>query len=125
MHPEPACIFQLWQIFIDNVNPICKVLHIPTIQPKIVEAIGNLSKLSAELESLLFAIYCAAIMSMSDQECQKLFNDAKKTVVDRYQRACQLALVNANFLRSDDLTVLTSLLYYTVSDPNGLPYHSR
>lgn len=120
MHPKPTIVFRLWQIFIDNVNPVCKVVHVPTLQPKIVEATGDLSSVSLELEALLFAVYCAAIMTMPDQDCVQLFGDSKQIVVDRYQRGCQLALVNAGFLRSDDITVLTSLLYYTVSNENAI-----
>ncbi|GKU11278.1 unnamed protein product, partial [Fusarium langsethiae] len=37
LHPEPAHLFRLWQIYLDNVNPLLKVTHTPTLQARIVE----------------------------------------------------------------------------------------
>ena len=31
MHPNPLIIFRLWQIFLDNVDPLIKIIHAPTI----------------------------------------------------------------------------------------------
>ncbi|KAK6845968.1 C6 transcription factor [Apiospora arundinis] len=30
LHPEPIQIFRLWQIYLDNVDPLLKVTHTPT-----------------------------------------------------------------------------------------------
>ena len=31
MHPRPLIIFRLWQVFLDNINPLTKLLHAPTV----------------------------------------------------------------------------------------------
>lgn len=59
-HPEPVDIFRLWQIYVDNINPIFKITHAPTIQHQIIEV-------SPDLEALMFGIYCTALMSISEK----------------------------------------------------------
>ncbi|KAH2544623.1 hypothetical protein KXW97_001886 [Aspergillus fumigatus] len=41
LHPEQVQIFRLWQIYLENVNPLLKVTHTPTLQPRIVDAIAK------------------------------------------------------------------------------------
>jgi hypothetical protein len=38
LHPEPVQIFRLWQIYLDNANPLLKVTHTPSLQGRIIEA---------------------------------------------------------------------------------------
>ena len=57
MHPKPLIIFRLWQVFLDNINPLTKLIHAPTTQQRLLEASANLENISREWEALLFAIY--------------------------------------------------------------------
>lgn len=62
-HPQQVQIFQLWQIYLDNVNPLCKVTHTPTLQPRIIGAASNVTNTAPGLEALMFSIYCVAVLS--------------------------------------------------------------
>ena len=64
LHPEPAQIFRLWQIYLENVNPLLKVTHTPSLQGRIVEAISNMTNINPTLEGLMFSIYCTAILTL-------------------------------------------------------------
>jgi hypothetical protein len=115
LHPEPVQMFRLWQIFLDNVNPLLKVTHTPSLQGRIIEAASNVTNISPALEALMFSIYCMSITSLEDHECHAIFGQSKDDLLTRYQFSCQQALMNCGFLRSDDRDCLTSLFLYLVS----------
>lgn len=114
-HPSTIHIFQFWQIYIDNVNPLLKVTHIPTIQPQLIAATSDLENAPKNIHALLFAIYVMAITSLEDAEVEQRFNASKKELLGRYFAALQQALVNAGFMRDRDLLVLQAFLLYLVS----------
>ncbi|KAH7133751.1 fungal-specific transcription factor domain-containing protein [Dactylonectria macrodidyma] len=115
LQPEPVHIFRLWQTYIDNVNPLLKVTHTPTLQPKIIQAMGNMSQLGPTLEALLFSIYCMALQTISDDECLSMFDASKVDLLVRYQFGAQQALANCGYLRTNDRLCLTALYLYLVS----------
>ncbi len=115
LHPEPVHIFKLWQTYLDNVNPLLKVTHVPSLQGRIIEAAGNLSRINPYLEALMFSIYCIAILSLTGEVCHAMFGSSKEHLLDNYQFACQQALWNCGLLRSSDRDCLTALYLYLVS----------
>ena len=125
MHPRPLIIFRLWQVFLDNINPLTKLLHAPTVQQHLLDASANLEKISREWEALMFAIYLSAIQSMSTHECQNVMGEAKGVLVRRYHAAVRSALLRANFTSSLDLLLVQAFALYLLSvrqyhEPNSL-----
>ncbi|KAH8694981.1 fungal-specific transcription factor domain-containing protein [Talaromyces proteolyticus] len=115
LHPDPLQIFKLWQMFLDGVNPLTKFIHAPTLQQQILNATSDLSSISRPLEALMFAIYCAALLPMQDDEARKSFHESKSTLMARYRQAAQQALVNAGVLGTSDLMVLQAFLLFIIS----------
>ncbi|KAG5657463.1 hypothetical protein KAF25_006027 [Fusarium avenaceum] len=115
LHPEPAHLFRLWQVYLDNVNPLLKVTHTPTLQGRIVEAASNLKDTPPTLEALMFGIYCVAVLSLDEEECQAMFKQSKVQLSTRFQFGCQQALVNSQFLRTASRDCLTALYLYLIS----------
>jgi hypothetical protein len=115
LHPEPVQIFRLWQIYLDNVNPLLKVTHIPSLQGRIIETASNVTNINPTLEALMFSIYCMAILSLSVDDCQTIFGSSRKDLLTKFQFGCQQALLNSSFLRSGDRDCLTALYLYLVS----------
>lgn len=115
LHPPAVQIFQLWQIYLDNVNPLLKLTHTPTLQGQLIEAAANPSKISKPLEALLFSIYFIAIVSLNDEEALETFKEDKTRLISRYHRGTQQALINAGFMRSPDIVVLQAFVIYLVS----------
>ncbi|KAI0395125.1 fungal-specific transcription factor domain-containing protein [Xylariaceae sp. FL0594] len=125
LHPPAVQIFQLWQIYLDNVNPILKLTHTPSLQLQIIEAGENLQKVSKSLEALMFSIYLMAITSLSEQEVEQTFGDSRSHLLAKYQHGAQQALFNSSLLREPDLTVLQAYLLYLLgvrhyTDPRWL-----
>ena len=114
-HPHPIHILVLWQTYLENVNPLTKILHTPTMQQQIIEASGNLHNISKAQDALMFAIYSITVTSMSDEDCQKMIGEARSTLLDRYTLATQQALLRVRFLRTSDIVVLQALVLFLVS----------
>lgn len=121
-HPPAIQIIQLWQVYLNNVNPLLKLTHTPTLQERIIEATANISKVSKSLEALMFAIYFMAVTSLTDEEVRHTFSQEKALLLQRYYTACQQALINGGFMRNPDLTLLQAFLLYLVSPPSGPLY---
>ncbi len=68
LHPLPSQIPFYWQAFLENVQPLVKILHTPTMNKVIKEVQNNLDSLSKSTEALMFAIYFATITSMNANE---------------------------------------------------------
>jgi len=114
-HPSTIKIFQTWQVYIENVNPLLKLSHIPTLQPQIVEASTDTTKISKHFEALMFAIYLISVHSMSDEETRRTLGEEKRSLLARYHQAIQQALINVGFMKSNELVVLQAYLLYLVS----------
>jgi hypothetical protein len=115
LHPQPVEAFRLWQAYLDNINPLVKLFHAPTVQQLISEANGNLNAVPRNVEALLFAIYCIAVESLSDGECIAITREPKDVVRQRFRSGAQHALINASFLKTSDLMVLQALTLFIVS----------
>lgn len=115
LHPDPVQIFRLWQIYVDNVNPLLKVTHTPSLQGRIIEAASNMKSINPTLEAVMFSIYCTSILSTSAGDCQNIFGSSKEDLLMKYQFGCQQALLNCGVLQSSDRDCLTALYLYLVS----------
>ena len=110
-----AHIFGLWQTYLDNVNPLLKVTHTPTLQASIVNSINKPSTVDPILEALMFSVYCVALLSLSESECLTSFNSTRSELLARYQIACREALLCCKYLHSRSRDCLTALYLYLVN----------
>jgi hypothetical protein len=102
-------------MYLDNVNPLLKITHTPSLQSRIIEATSNVANISPALEALMFSIYCMAILSIDEGDCMAIFGSSQEDLAVRFQFGCRQALVNCGFLRSTDRDCLTALYLYLVS----------
>jgi hypothetical protein len=119
LHPEPVQIFRLWQLYLENVNPLLKVTHTPTLQGRIIEAASNVLTITPALEALMFSIYSMSVTTLAEEESHAMFGSSKEELLKKYQFGCQQALLNCRFLRSGDRDCLTALYLYLVSLSGG------
>jgi hypothetical protein len=68
LHPTPNLMSFIWQVYVENVDPFIKVLHVPTMAKVIQFSKGSFDKLSLGMRALLFSISLAAIASLSDSD---------------------------------------------------------
>jgi hypothetical protein len=110
-HPSTKLIFKLWEKFLDNVNPLVKIIHVPTVQRQLLEASVDLSNVSRPFEALLFAIYASAITSLSNEECIELTDVPKLQLQNRYYKIAQQALTRAGIFATRDIVVLQAAVH--------------
>lgn len=115
--PDPALAFRLWQVYIDRVDPLLKVTHTPSFQPRFINYISSPGSPNPCFKALVSAIYYAAISTLDDDECATFLgpNISKSDGLAMYQSACKQALVKCNFFWVDNRESLTALLLYLVS----------
>lgn len=114
LHPSQMHIFKIWQFYLENVDPLLKVTHAPTLQGRIIDAAGDLANIEAPLEALMFSIYCVSIFSLDQDACQKSFGSSRQSLLSSYQLGAREALLRSRFLRTDNLDCLTALHFYLV-----------
>lgn len=115
LHPTYDAAMKLWKIYGENVDPIVKVVHIPSGLSVVQRGAANPSSLSRGTEALLFAIYHFAIISMSDLQCLELLGQARAGVQAQYYEAMLQALVNAHFLRTTEIAVFQAYILFLIS----------
>jgi len=68
LYPLPLQMLFLWQIYVENIDPFMKVLHMPTMTKTIREMRGSYHSLGSSMQALVLVISLAAIMSLEDEE---------------------------------------------------------
>ena len=114
-HPSPDQILHLFQIFTENIDPLTKIVHVPTIRIAIQKAATNLDNIPRGFEALMFAIYATAVMSLNEDDCRQRLYESRKTLLSRYIRATKAALSRARFMGTISLIVLQALCLHLVS----------
>ncbi|KAG6246577.1 hypothetical protein E4U23_004528 [Claviceps purpurea] len=110
--PEPVHALKLWQLFLDRVNPLFKVVHVPTIQPVVLEGAMNMMSIPHNQQALLFSIYSTASLSMSESESIQLLGMTREAAVQSFMAGTKIALVRCNFLKNYDMTALQALVHF-------------
>lgn len=118
-HPPPERMRALVSVYFYNVDPLLKILHKPTILGAFEKfmASPNENTLDKTTEALFFAIYFAAITSLSPENCTTQLGEERAPLVVRYRQAAELALCKADYLNSTSLVSLQALTIYVVSSP--------
>ncbi|TLS31277.1 hypothetical protein PpBr36_03208 [Pyricularia pennisetigena] len=114
LQPSPGHIFRLWQVFLDRVNPLIKLVHVPSLQPYLVEATAG-APLPKNIEALLFSIYTLAVVSLSDAECTSILGYGRDAALQRFSSGVRTSLIRIGFLKTHDLTTLQALVHYLIS----------
>ena len=114
-HPTRACAIQLWQAFINNVDPIIKVFHIPTVQSLVYTSINNPSDDNADGNTILFSIYFAATASLSEVNVLSLLAQDKNTALNNFKRGLEHSLAVSDLLDTPTSLSMQAMTLYVVS----------
>ncbi|KAM0817761.1 hypothetical protein AB5N19_03568 [Seiridium cardinale] len=114
LHPLPSQIPYIWEVYIMNVDPILKVLHIPSTNEEIRNVVRDPAHVMPETEALMFAIYYAAIISMEAHDVNMDFGVEKSHLLERFRFGVEQALVKVDFLNNSALSVIQALTLFLV-----------
>ncbi|KAI1388153.1 putative C6 transcription factor [Hypoxylon trugodes] len=98
LHPPFEVVEKLKDIYVDRVDPLIKILHIPTFWTALTNGLQHLQNIPRSLEAAIFAFYLSAITTMNEQECQSSFGIEASLAHSRYRIATRQALENARLL---------------------------
>lgn len=125
LHPIASGIALLCTIYFQNVDPVFKVLHRPTVQVSISAAADNLDAgpLDAAQEALMFSMYFAATTSMTQEQCQNHLGQDREKLLAQFKYGAEMALANAHFLSSTELKSLVAFVIYVVRIDFSISVH--
>lgn len=106
---------KLKEIYLDRVDPMIKILHLPTFWISATDRLSDPQSMPTDLEAMIFAFYLATISTLKDDECQHLFGVQKSVMYSRYRLAARQALINAGFLSTSSPTTLGAYALFMVS----------
>ena len=117
LHPPPTQLPALFYYYQHNVDPMVKILHIPSLRKLVMTAATNVDAIPSGnyVEPLLFAMYYSAITSLTEEECLRNFHDGKNSLLARYKTGTESALSNADLLCTREIGTLQALVIYIVS----------
>ncbi|PYI09391.1 hypothetical protein BO78DRAFT_394903 [Aspergillus sclerotiicarbonarius CBS 121057] len=96
-----------------------KIVHVPTLQQRVLDASWDPANASKSLTAILFAIYTIAVTSISSDDCQTFFDESRADLLTRYRTATVRALFQADFLTTKDLEILQALTLFLFSNPGS------
>ncbi|KAG5988467.1 hypothetical protein E4U43_004735 [Claviceps pusilla] len=113
--PDPVHAFKLWQLFLDRVNPLLKVVHVPSIQPVVLEGAINMMSLPHHQQALIFSIYTVASLSMTEPESIQTLGMSREAAAQKFLAGTKIALMRFNFLKNYNMTSLQALVHLITS----------
>ncbi|KAK3677062.1 hypothetical protein LTR78_003267 [Recurvomyces mirabilis] len=114
-HPTYDAAMKMWKVFQSHVEPLTKLLHVPTATALVQRAAANPSSASKAVECLIFVIYHFACAVMDEEECEELMHQSQSVLQKKYHAAAVQGLVNASFVRTTDLMVVQAYVLFLLS----------
>jgi Fungal Zn(2)-Cys(6) binuclear cluster domain len=110
----------LYHFYLANVDPLCKILHRPTINAYLASSQELLDQSNrrfkfTSLEAISFAVYFAAVTSMTPQDCLTHLSKDKDVLLAQYKRNTETALAQADLLNTMEMVTLQAFTIYIVS----------
>ncbi|RFU80574.1 fungal specific transcription factor domain-containing [Trichoderma arundinaceum] len=115
LHPTPHLIPFIWRVYVENVDPFIKVLHVPTMAEIIQLSEDGFEKLSVGMQALVFSISLAAVVSLSETDVQKTFGAVKEEIISRFIVGTEQSLSQVGILKTTELCVAQASLIYLES----------
>lgn len=116
-HPSRIYVNILCDVYLQNVDPLIKILHAPSIR-NCMQKDGpylNYQPGNAAVEALIFAIYHAAIVSLSQSECLNQLGQDRSALIGKFRFAAEVYLTKADIVNTTDITTLQALVILVVS----------
>ncbi|KAI0203723.1 fungal-specific transcription factor domain-containing protein [Astrocystis sublimbata] len=111
-HPSLESCMKLFQLFNDNVSPVVRIFHAPTLIRLFWGAAFSPDSIGKQTEALLFAIYYSAVISIDPDQCANSLGESRLVLLERYKFAVEQALARANLLSTHNTLLLQAAVLY-------------
>lgn len=105
----------IWKTFLKNVHPLVKIFFDWEVEPLMQKAGQDDSQLSGPEVAFVSAIAFLTIVSVPKEECVPLLQEEKSTLLDRYQRITERALLRVGYAITSNKHTLQAFMLYLVS----------
>ena len=112
LYPPANQIMTYWGLYVENVDPVVRLLHKPTAQKLFIQASKDQSSLTRVTEPLVFAVYFSVITSLSNEDCHRLLGLDREVGLKRFRYATEQALAKANFLATQEIIVVQAFCLF-------------
>ncbi|CAH0046518.1 unnamed protein product [Clonostachys solani] len=115
LYPDTQLALILWTTYIENVDPVLKILHIPTMQSAMINVISQSQPNSYSMSALAFAVYFAAVTSLSEDQLPHLTTEDREVMLQKYKKGINQVITEGQLFNEPDLTVLQALAIFATS----------
>jgi hypothetical protein len=115
VYPDPELALRLWAIYVKSVDPVLKILHIPTAQSSVIATILNPKAAGRSMIALTYAICFAAITALEDGAEEIDLPLGKTGLLKRYRVPLERLLIDKDVMDRPEMTALQALAIYVVS----------
>ena len=121
-YPDTQLALRLWNVYIESVDPVLKILHIPTAQFIVVATILDPRTAPSSAVALTFAIFFAAVTALCHDKNNERFGlpYEKSILLKRYKESLDRLLLVTDLMNRPELTALQALAIYVVSNEDCL-----
>ncbi|RDL36184.1 uncharacterized protein BP5553_06796 [Venustampulla echinocandica] len=110
---------RLFHFYFTNIDPICKILHRPSISFHLLgtkDLLDDRGRFKfSSIDAITFSMYFAAVMSMTPEECLKNFSQDKDILLAQFQQSAEVALMRADFMDTTDIVTLQAFVLYIMT----------
>ncbi|KAL4917791.1 hypothetical protein BDW62DRAFT_74979 [Aspergillus aurantiobrunneus] len=112
LHPSLALGRIYWEVFLDRVDPLIKVVHRPSAYQILRTGLDTPTSLNEGQGALLQVIYFACVSAMDTTDIQSSLQMTKSTALSTYRMAAEQALARAGFITTNDWTTMQALVLF-------------
>ncbi|RAO67797.1 uncharacterized protein BHQ10_003809 [Talaromyces amestolkiae] len=112
-YPDTQLALRLWNVYITSVDPVLKILHIPTVQSTIVGIILDPKSAQSSIVALTYAIYFAAVTALCHDDNESIVLPCEKSLLlENYKKALDQLLMPTELMRRPEIESLQALAIY-------------
>jgi hypothetical protein len=101
-----------WKAFVQNVDPVIKILHKPTIERTMMVSEVDHYKTEPSTNAMIHGVCLLAVVSMAASEVRAAFGCDKNVLVNTFTKVMEQALTAADFLAVPSLVTLQGVVLY-------------
>ncbi|KAI0973607.1 transcription factor [Xylaria arbuscula] len=118
LHPPLHQAVTLYAAFTDNVAPLVRIFHMPTLTRLYWDSIASVESLDKNTETLLFAIHYSAVISLTPEACLSILGETRDSAVEKFRFAVEQAMARGNLLYTQNMTMLQAVVLFLSALPN-------
>ncbi|KAL4774560.1 hypothetical protein BDW60DRAFT_160403 [Aspergillus nidulans var. acristatus] len=116
LHPSLALGRKYWQLFLEKVDPLIKVVHRPSVSRILRGGLNDPTSLGEGEGALLQVFYLACVSAMDVMDVQSSLQMSKSTALTTYRLAAEQALARSGFMTTSNWTIMQALVLFIALD---------